>query len=125
MVITDSTCHPLRRGTTGISLAHSGFYALKNYVGKPDLFGRPFSVSQANHAEGLAAAAVLAMGEGTEQTPLCIVSDLPFVNFNAENPHEDELKEINIPLKEDLFAPFLESVEWKKGKGGTANGRIS
>ena len=125
VVITDSTCHPLRRGTTGIALAHSGFFGLKNYVGKPDLFGRPFSVSQANHAEGLAATAVLAMGEGTEQTPVCIVSEMSFLVFNSEDPSEEEIKEINIPLEEDLFAPFLESVEWKKGKGGRANGRVS
>ncbi|MEK7153731.1 MAG: coenzyme F420-0:L-glutamate ligase [Patescibacteria group bacterium] len=46
VVITDSTCQPLRRGTTGIALAYSGFQALHDYVGSPDLFGRPFGVSQ-------------------------------------------------------------------------------
>ena len=33
--------------------------------------GRPFKMSQANVAAGLAAAAVVVMGEGSEQTPLC------------------------------------------------------
>ena len=42
VLITDSKTAPLRRGTTGIALAHSGFDALTDYVGSKDLFGRPF-----------------------------------------------------------------------------------
>ncbi|MGD0284331.1 MAG: coenzyme F420-0:L-glutamate ligase [Candidatus Saccharimonadales bacterium] len=115
VIITDSTCHPLRSGTSGIVLAHSGFSALNNYVGEPDLFGRPFSVSQADIANGLATAAVLQMGEGTEQTPIVILSDLPFVKFQNHNPTTKELNKIKISIKDDLFAPFLTSVKWKKG----------
>lgn len=115
VIITDSTCTPLRRGTIGIALAHSGFSGLHDYVGKPDLFGRPFAVSVSNIAGGLAAAAVVAMGEGAEQTPLCVISDASFVNFVNENPSAEELAEIYIPIEEDLFAPFLQSVAWKKG----------
>lgn len=116
VIITDSTCHPLRRGTAGIVLAHSGFLALNSYIGKPDLFGKPFDMSQADVAGGLSAAAVLQMGEGTEQTPLAIISDIPFVTFQDRNPNIEELKEINITLEEDLFAPFLTSVDWQKGE---------
>ncbi len=116
VIITDSTCHPLRRGTTGIMLAHSGFLALHNYIGQPDLFGRPYAVSQSDIAGGLAAAAVLQMGEGTEQTPLAVITDVPFVTFQDRGPNEDELAEINIPLSEDLFAPFLTSVDWQSGQ---------
>jgi putative folate metabolism gamma-glutamate ligase len=115
VVITDSTCHPMRRGTNGIMLAHSGFAALNNYVGKPDLFGRPFSVSQADIAGGLSAAAVLQMGEGSEQTPLAVLIDLPFVHFQDRNPTAEELQEVHIPIEDDLFAPFLTSVDWQKG----------
>ncbi len=115
IIITDSTCHPLRSGTSGIVLAHSGFSALNNYVGKPDLFGRPFSVSQADIANGLATAAVLQMGEGTERTPIAVLSDLPFVKFQNHNPSPIELSKIKISIKDDLFAPFLTSVKWKKG----------
>lgn len=121
VVITDSTCQPLRRGTTGISLGHSGFRSLRNYIGTPDLFGRPFGVTQANIAGGVAAAAVLAMGEGTEQTPLCVLTDMPFVTFQQDDPSEEELADISIPLEEDLFAPFLTAVEWQKGKRGTTH----
>lgn len=116
VLISDSTCQPLRRGTTGISLAHCGFLGLTNYIGLPDLFARPLDVTQANIAGGLAAAAVLAMGEGAEQTPICVISDVPFVKFQSRNPTADELAEINIPLEEDLFAPFLSAVPWKQGK---------
>jgi dihydrofolate synthase / folylpolyglutamate synthase len=115
VLITDSTCHPLRRGTNGIMLAYSGFRALNDYVGRPDLFGRPFAVSQADVAGGLAAAAVLQMGEGAEQTPIAILSDLPFVHFQDRDPTARELASVIIPLDEDLFAPFLTSVHWQKG----------
>jgi len=116
VIITDSASRPLRRGVGGISLAHSGFAALNDYVGKPDLFGRPFDVSQADIAGGLADAAVLQMGEGTEQTPLVVVNDLPFVTFQDHDPTPEELAPIKLSLGDDLFAPFLGSVDWQKGK---------
>lgn len=116
VLITDSVSHPMRRGAIGITLAHSGFAALNDYVGKPDLFGRPFHVSKADVAGGLTAAAVVQMGEGTEQTPLAVLSDLPFVTFQDRDPSEAELAEINISLEDDLYAPFLNSAAWQKGK---------
>lgn len=117
VLITDSTCQPLRLGTAGICLAHSGFAALRDYIGQPDLFGRPFGVTQANIASGLAASAVVVMGEGSEQTPLAILSDLSFVGFQNRDPLQSELDLLNFDVDEDLFAPFLNAVEWKKGKG--------
>lgn len=118
VIITDSTCQPMRRGTYGIAIAHSGFAALRNYIGQPDLFGRPFGVTQANVSGGLAAAAVVAMGEGTEQTPIARISDVSFVAFQDRDPSASELAELSISLEEDLFAPFLTQVPWQKGQGG-------
>lgn len=115
VIITDSTCRPLRRGTVGISLAHSGFKGLRNYIGEPDLFGRPFGVTQASLAEGLAATAVVVMGEGTEQTPLCVLSDVSFIEFQDRDPSTEELAELSIEPADDLFAPFLNAVTWEKG----------
>jgi len=115
VIITDSTCTPMRRGTVGIALAHSGFNALRNYVGKADLFGKEMSVTQANVSGGLAAASVVAMGEGTEQTPLCLMSDMPSIEFQDHDPFDDELRLLTITKEEDLFAPFLTSVDWKQG----------
>lgn len=114
VIITDSTCQPLRRGTIGIALAHSGFASLHDYIGKPDLFGRPFSVSVSNISSGLAAAAVVAMGEGDQQTPLCLISDAGFVDFQDRDPTAEELTLTTISPEEDLFAPFLQAVEWQK-----------
>lgn len=116
VIITDSTCQPLRLGTTGIVLAHSGFSAIRNYIGQPDLFGRPFGVTRANIAGGLAASAVLVMGEGAECTPLCIMTGLDFVEFQDRDPSPQELTATRISPDEDLFAPFLGAVKWKKGQ---------
>jgi dihydrofolate synthase / folylpolyglutamate synthase len=115
VVLTDSTCTPLRRGTSGICPAHSGFRAVRSYVGKRDLFGRTFRVSEANIAGGLAAAAVLVMGEGTERTPICVIEDVPFVEFQRRDPSLEELAELRIPPEDDLFAPFLNAVPWTNG----------
>lgn len=118
VVITDSTCQPLRKGICGIYLAHSGFEALRDYIGEPDLFGRPMTVTQANIAGGIAAAAVLAMGEGNEQTPLCLVTDFPAISFQQRDPSKKELDEITISIEEDLFSPFLSAVEWQQAPRG-------
>jgi putative folate metabolism gamma-glutamate ligase len=117
VVITDSTCVPLRWGVIGIALAYSGFKAINDYTNKKDLFGRSFEVSQAGVAMGLASTAVLAMGEGTEQTPIAVISDVPFVKFQQHNPTHEDLEFFYIKNKEeDLFAPFLNAVKWHKGK---------
>jgi putative folate metabolism gamma-glutamate ligase len=116
VIITDSTCTPLRWGTTGICIAHSGFCALNNYIGKPDVFGRKLQMSMANIAGDLAATAVMIMGEGAEQTPIATLSDIPFVEFQDRNPTKKELDFLNIDPEDDLFAPFLNAVKWRKGK---------
>src|SRR6266508_2193439 len=68
--ITDSKTAPLRVGVTGVTLAYSGFQALNDYVGTKDLFGRAWRMIKVNVVDALATAAVLVMGEGSEQTPL-------------------------------------------------------
>ncbi len=116
VLITDSKTSPLRLGTTGISLAYAGFSALNNYIDTPDLFGRNLKVTKANVADGLAASAVLVMGEGNEQTPLAMVEDVPFVRFQETMPTESELKELYIPLVDDMYSPLIASAPWEKGK---------
>ncbi|MFA7253030.1 MAG: coenzyme F420-0:L-glutamate ligase [Patescibacteria group bacterium] len=103
VIITDSKTSPLRWGTTGVAIAHSGFKALNDYRGKLDLFDRPLEVSQANIADGLAASAVVAMGEGNEQTPMAIIEDLPFVKFQDRNPSDNELQSLIISKEDDLY----------------------
>lgn len=108
VIITDSKTTPLKWGTTGTCLAYSGFMALNNYIGKKDIFGRKLQFTKANIADGLAAACVLVMGEGQEQTPLCLIEDVPFVDFSIKK------EDLKISLSEDLYAPLLTSVKWKK-----------
>jgi len=112
VLITDSRPLPLRWGVTGVGIAHSGFRAINDLIGQPDLFGRPLHMTKVNVMDGLAAAAVLAMGEGAEGTPLAIVSDLSTVHFQPRNPTAEELDAMHISLEDDLYAPLLVAVSW-------------
>lgn len=105
VIITDSRLLPLRAGVVGIALGYAGFKGIKNYIGKPDLFGRPFEYSKTDIADSLATAAVLTMGEGTEKQPLAVVSDAP-VDF-VDKIKRDELK---IDIKEDIYKPLFEKI---------------
>lgn len=115
VIITDSKVTPLKRGVTGVTVAHSGFSALNNYIGESDIFGHKLEVTKTNISEGLAASAVVVMGEGKEQTPIAIIEDIPFVRFQKRNPTSQELSMLHIPIEEDVFASILLKAEWKKG----------
>lgn len=117
IIITDSTTRPFQWGTTGLGIAYSGFVPLKDYRGTNDIFGRPLTFQQNNIMNGLAAAAVVLMGEGDEQTPLAVITDLPSVQFQKRNPTEEELAVLHITLEEDLYEPLLRNVSWLKGDG--------
>jgi putative folate metabolism gamma-glutamate ligase len=116
VIITDSKTTPLRTGVTGVALAYSGFCALNDYVGTVDCFGRPLRMTRVNVVDALAAAAVLVMGEGSEQTPLAVLSALPFVTFQERDPLAEELQQLRIALEDDLYGPLLTSVQWHKGR---------
>jgi len=117
VVVTDSHLSPLRRGTTGFGIAWCGFEPLKNYIGKPDIFGRKLKLTKSNIVDGLAASAVLVIGEGSEQTPLAVIKDVLFVKFQNRPPSTEEIKEMRIPLEDDVFSSLLTSVKWEKGQG--------
>ncbi len=117
IVISDSHSIPMRRGLTGISIAHFGFNPLYDYRGKKDLFSRTMEVSMSNIPDSLAAASVLQMGEGAEQTPIVLISDLPAsIKFvQKKSISKKEFSQFEVPMEEDLFRPFLTAVPWKKG----------
>jgi dihydrofolate synthase / folylpolyglutamate synthase len=117
VIISDSTTMAMRRGTIGIPLAYSGFKSVNDYIGTPDLFGRDFKVSRGGIAMGLAAAGVLSMGEGTEQTPVAVITDVPFVHFVDDDPTKKELaEEFYIQrYQDDLYEPFLRKMGWQPG----------
>jgi putative folate metabolism gamma-glutamate ligase len=116
VILTDSTLTPLRWGVRGYAITHSGFKALNSYIGKEDLFGRVMHAEQVNIMDSLSAAAVVVMGEGAEQTPLAVITDVPFVQFQERNPNKKELDALKIDIKDDVYASMLTSVQWQKGK---------
>lgn len=119
IIITDSKVNPLRRGVMGLAISYYGFKPLKDYRGKTDLFGRRFEMETTDLPDSLATAAVLEMGEGSEQQPLAIITDVPYIEFilGEYNPRKSD-SSFEIPEKEDLYYPFLSSVPWKKGGSG-------
>ena len=116
VIIVDSHSIPLRRGTFGISLGYFGFNPIFDYRGKKDLFGKKFRFTQNNIVDGLAAAAKLVMGEGSEKTPLCLISGLNFVQFgNKVLKSRKRYSSLEVPFDEDIFFPLIKRLPWKRG----------
>lgn len=115
VIITDMTVLPLRWGIIAGELAYSGFIPVKHLVGTPDIFGRPFNYTNVGILNGLAAAAGVVMGEGAEQTPLGIITDVPFAEFVDHDPTQEELDALVIDPIQDLYGPLFKNVKWKKG----------
>lgn len=116
VILTDSRSTPLRRGASGVSLGYAGFVGLRDYRGTQDIFGRTMKLEVANHVDALATAAVLAMGEGDEQTPVVLIEDTPpHIIFEAGAPKAEELAMLYVPLEEDIFYPIIRTERLKKG----------
>lgn len=116
VVVSDSKIIPMRKGTSGVGLSWCGFEPLRNYIGTPDVFGHKLRVTKASIVDGIAATAVLDMGEGKEQTPIAIVSEISNINFVDRVPTEEEMREMSIDSKDDVYGKILNSVKWLKGK---------
>ena len=114
VIITDSTSTPLRRGAMGFALGFAGFEPLHDYRGTKDIFGRAFVAEMANLADGLAAAAVLSMGEGSEQTPIAIIRNAPQTVWK-DHVSGKSRPDFIVPLSDDIFSPFFVSAKWKRG----------
>ena len=67
----------------------------------------------------MATAAVLEMGEGIEQQPLAIITDISQIEFIDKEFKPVSIDDsFEITEKEDMFYPFLSSVKWIKGGSG-------
>jgi len=117
VIISDSHTTPLRTGIMGIGLAYYGFNPLRDYRGKKDIFGRKLKMSQTNIVDSLAAAAVYAMGEGAEQTPIAIIEDVGDVEFGEPFGMAQNECSLKIDIDQDIYSQFLKSVKWRKGCG--------
>jgi len=111
VLITDSRLMPLRAGVVGIALGYAGFSGLRNYIGKKDIFDRVLKMSKTDIADSLATSAVLCMGEGKEQQPLALITDVPIIFVKKVQKNE-----LIIDPKKDIYAPFFTSLKMIKFK---------
>lgn len=115
IVVTDSKIIPMRKGTSGVGLSWCGFVPLRDYIGKPDIFGHDLRVTKTNIVDGISASAVVNMGEGKEQTPLAVVSEISNIKFVNRTPTKTEINEMSISPDDDVYGKILNSVKWIKG----------
>ncbi len=115
VILTDGRVTPMRRGVIGVGLSHSGFAALHNYVGTPDIFGNyDLKYTYSSVLDGLASAAVVVTGEGDQCMPIAVIEDVPFVDFQDRNPNAEELGELAMPMEDDIYAEMLKAIPWQK-----------
>jgi len=105
VILTDSRLLPGKRGTTGISIASSGFEALKDERGKKDLFGNFMVVTSISAADNLASSSQLLMGETNEKRPIVIIknSGVKIID-KVNNP-----KKLTVEHNECLYLRELEN----------------
>lgn len=73
IVLSDSRILPMRRGTTGVALACSGFEPIIDLRGTKDLFGNVLKYTSQNIADCLASIGTMIMGESDASTPVVIL----------------------------------------------------
>lgn len=76
VLINDSIGRAWRRGTVGTAIGAAGIDSLMNLRGFPDRHGRALQSTEVGHADELAAAASLVMGQAAEGVPMVIVRGL-------------------------------------------------
>ncbi len=76
VIVSDSLGRAWRNGVTGIALGAAGLPALRDMIGRKDLFGRTLDVTQTGFADDIAAAAALLMGQADEGLPAVLLRGL-------------------------------------------------
>ena len=97
VVISDSFGRPWRVGTVGVAIGCAGFPATLDLRGHTDLYGRPLRVTVVGHADEIASAASLLMGQASEAQPIILVRGLAL-----RAPHQPAAALIR-PQQQDLF----------------------
>jgi coenzyme F420-0:L-glutamate ligase/coenzyme F420-1:gamma-L-glutamate ligase len=77
VIVNDSFGRPWRMGVCGVAIGAAGLAALIDRRGEPDRDGRPLKVTTIGHADEIAAAASLLMGQAGEGRPVVVVRGLP------------------------------------------------
>jgi coenzyme F420-0:L-glutamate ligase / coenzyme F420-1:gamma-L-glutamate ligase len=76
VVISDSFGRPWRLGTCGVAIGAAGIAAMIDRRGSPDRDDRPLAATTVGHADEIAAAASLVMGQADEGRPVVVVRGL-------------------------------------------------
>jgi coenzyme F420-0:L-glutamate ligase/coenzyme F420-1:gamma-L-glutamate ligase len=97
VIISDSFGRAWRRGTCGVAIGAAGLPSLMDLRGAPDLLGRKLQVSITGHADEIAAAASLVMGQGAEGQPVVVVRGLTW------HGPDSAASELVRPAAEDMF----------------------
>jgi coenzyme F420-0:L-glutamate ligase/coenzyme F420-1:gamma-L-glutamate ligase len=97
IVVSDSFGRPWRVGTVGVAIGCAGFPATLDLRGQTDLFGRPLRVTVVGHADEIASAASVLMGQASESRPVILVRGL-----TLRAPHQPAAALIR-PSQQDLF----------------------
>jgi coenzyme F420-0:L-glutamate ligase/coenzyme F420-1:gamma-L-glutamate ligase len=97
IVISDSFGRPWRVGTVGVAIGCAGFPATLDLRGQTDLFGRPLRVTVVGHADEIASAASILMGQASEARPVILVRGLA-----SGAPHQPATALLR-PQQQDLF----------------------
>ena len=118
LILTDSRSVFMRRGVIGTAIAWAGFEPVYDNRMREDLLGFRSGGSQTNIPDALAATAVFAMGEANEGTPLVRIRNAPYVQ-ESKTGNRKVFNSYEFPMEEDIFAPFMKDLPWKKGGRGT------
>lgn len=97
IVISDSFGRPWRVGTVGVAIGCAGLPATLDLRGAADMFGRPLRVTVVGHADEVASAASLVMGQAGEARPVVLVRGL-----ESRAPAQPAAALIR-PQQQDLF----------------------
>ncbi|PSP26920.1 coenzyme F420-0:L-glutamate ligase [Halobacteriales archaeon QH_2_65_14] len=103
VVVTDTSGRPFRYGQRGVALGWAGMPAARDWRGERDREGREMSATVQAVVDELAAAANLVTGEGAGGTPVAVIRDWDFGDFDgSDNLFRDE--------DDDLIRPAIR--EW-------------
>ncbi len=97
VIVSDSVNRPWRLGSVGIAIGSAGVTVLDDRRGTRDLFGRELQITVSNRADSIATAAMMVMGETSEQVPVAVVSGFP--PEDGKQTAGDSIR----PVAEDLF----------------------
>jgi coenzyme F420-0:L-glutamate ligase/coenzyme F420-1:gamma-L-glutamate ligase len=97
IVISDSFGRPWRVGTVGVAIGCAGFPATVDLRGETDMFGRALRVTVVGHADEVASAASIVMGQASEGQPVVLVRGL--VSRAPAQPATALIR----PQQQDLF----------------------